>query len=80
MTFRRQRRRFNIFKLLIEVVKKEEGIVSTRQICVMETKNLAAEPQKIEVLRETTIEDIKETGAVRLENAKRRLWQRNDSR
>lgn len=34
-----------------KALKRSDGIVSTRQICVTETKNLAAEPQKTEVLR-----------------------------
>jgi len=40
-------------------LKRRSGIVFTRQICVTETKNLAAEQQTTEVLRRKATEDIK---------------------
>jgi len=48
-------------KVTVETVdskslKRSDGIMSTRQICVTETKNLAAEPQTTEVLRRNEAE------------------------
>ena len=40
-------------------LKSVHGIVNTRQICVTETKNLAAEQQKSEVLRRNEIGEVK---------------------
>jgi integrase len=40
-------------------LKSEDGIVSSSQICVTETKNLAAERQETEVLRRNEISDVK---------------------
>jgi hypothetical protein len=40
-------------------LKSEDGIVSSSQICVTETKNLAAEQQETEVLRRNEISDVK---------------------
>jgi integrase/ribosomal protein L37AE/L43A len=40
-------------------LKSKTGIVTTRQICVTETKNLAAEQQKSEVLRRNEIGEVK---------------------
>ncbi|HSV48929.1 MAG TPA: site-specific integrase [Candidatus Acidoferrales bacterium] len=40
-------------------LKSAQGIVTTRQICVTETKNLAAEQQKSEVLRRNEIGEVK---------------------
>jgi integrase len=40
-------------------LKSADNIVTTRQICVMESKNLAAEQQKPEVLRRNEIGEVK---------------------
>ena len=40
-------------------IKARDDIVSTRQICVTETKNLVAEQQKTEVLLRNKIDDVK---------------------
>jgi integrase len=40
-------------------LKSADSILSTRQICVTETKNLAAEQQKTEVLRRNEIDEAK---------------------